>query len=294
MSSSTPSSSARHDSVTASQPTHQQTTWRVGCVSYLNAKPLIQGLDQQPGIDVHFDVPSHLLDDLLASRVDIALCPVIDYFNTQDRLAIVPAGGICSAAQTFTVRLYSKQPLEQITQVHVDADSHTSIVLMQVLLHALFNIRPTLVPYNVGSELADHKPLLAVPAMLLIGDKVVTDGPSTLDYPHQLDLGQAWNKLTNLPFVFATWLAMKDQNLGDLPARLANQQQVNDKKRDVIASQYAQRHNWPDDLARRYLCELLHYSIGNDEINAIQTFGRLAHELKLIPQPNPLTLRPIH
>lgn len=269
------------------------TRWRIGCVSYLNAKPLIQGLQDQPGNDTRFDVPSHLLDDLLGAKVDIALCPIIDYFNTQDRLAIIPAGGICSAGQTYTVRLYSKQPLEEITQVHVDADSHTSVALMQVLLHKLFKLRPRLVPYDVRKEIAAHHPLLDVPAMLLIGDKVVTDGPSTLDYPHQLDLGQAWNKLTGLPFVFATWLAMADQPLGDLPARLAKQRQVNDKIRDQIAAEYAPRHHWPADLARRYLCELLHYTIGPSEIKAIETFGKYAHELGLIPPPGPLVVRSI-
>lgn len=271
----------------------ESTSWRIGCVSYLNAKPLIEGLEQLPDYHVHFDVPSKLLADLLACRVDIALCPVIDYFNTQERLAIVPAGGICSAGQTFTVRLYSKLPLEQITQVHVDADSHTSIALMQVLLHKLFGIRPMLVPYDVARELASRHPLLAAPAMLLIGDKVVTDGPSTLDYPHQLDLGQAWNKLTGLPFVFATWLAMTDLPLGDLPATLVKQREHNDKKRDVIARDYASRHRWPADLARRYLCELLHYRMGDAELQAIELFGKFAHELGLIPAPGALLLRSI-
>lgn len=281
------SSSSSSPSQTPSTP------WRIGCVSYLNAKPLIEGLENLPGHQVHFDVPSKLLADLLGCRVDIALCPVIDYFNTQDRLAIVPAGGICSAGQTFTVRLYSKLPLEQITQVHVDADSHTSIALMQVLLHKLFDLRPQLVSYDVARELAAHHPLLAAPAMLLIGDKVVTDGPSTLDYPHQMDLGQAWNKLTGLPFVFATWLAMADQPLGELPVTLAQQREHNDKKRDVIAREYASRHHWPADLARRYLCELLHYTVGDAEIQAMETFGHFAHELGLIPPPGRLLLRSI-
>ena len=38
-------------------------------------------------------------------------------------------------------------------------------------------------------------------AMLLIGDKVVTASPPATDYPHQLDLGEAWKTLTGLPFV---------------------------------------------------------------------------------------------
>jgi chorismate dehydratase len=265
--------------------------WRIGCVSYINAKPLIQGLQDQLGVAVHFDVPSRLLDSLLDGQVDIALCPVIDYFRNQNRLAVVPAGGICSAGQTFTVRLYSKTPLEKITQVHVDADSHTSIVLLQVLLYDLFQIRPELVPYHAKQKIDAHHPLIDAPAMLLIGDKVVTDGPSTLDYPHQLDLGQSWNKLTGLPFVFATWLTMINQPLGDLPAKLVQQREINDPIRDEIAHQYASVHHWPADLARRYLCDLLHYKIGDAEIAAMELFASKAHKLGLVPAPAPVLLR---
>jgi len=266
---------------------------RVGCVSYLNSKPLIENLQDHPGLWIHFDVPSKLIDSLLKNDVDIALCPVIDYFRHQSDLAVVPAGGICSAGQTFTVRLYSRTPLEKITRIHADVDSHTSIVLLQVLMDELFNIKPQLVPYDARQEIAEHHPLIDAPAMLLIGDKVVTDGPSMLDYPHQLDLGQAWNKLTGLPFVFAVWMARQKTPLGDLPALLAKQRELNDPKRDEIARRYAPKHHWPEDLAVRYLCTLLHFKIGQAEISAMQLFAQKASRLGLVPPPSPVVLRSI-
>jgi hypothetical protein len=51
----------------------------VGCVSFLNAKPLIYGLDFDPGVQLGLDVPSRLLDGLREGRYDVALLPVIDY-----------------------------------------------------------------------------------------------------------------------------------------------------------------------------------------------------------------------
>lgn len=265
--------------------------WRIGCVSYLNAKPVIHGLDIQPGVSVRYDVPSNLLEALLAGQVDIALCPVIDYYRNQARLAVVPVGGICSAGQTFTVRLYSRVPLEEITHVHVDTDSHTSVALLQILLKERYGVTPQLIPFDVAKRVASHQPLVDQPAMLLIGDKVVTDGPSTLDYPHQLDLGQAWNKHTGLPFVFATWLAMIDQPLGDLPAQLNHQRELNHPLRSQIADEYAPLHHWPADLARRYLTTLLHYQVGDAELQAMALFASKAHELGLVPLPAPAVLR---
>lgn len=259
--------------------------WRVGCVSYLNAKPLMHGLEKQPDLHIRYDVPSRLLDLLLKDEVDVALCPVFDYLSHPDTFTIVPSGGICSAGQTFTVRLYSRQPLEKIDTIHVDTDSHTSVVLMQVLLRERFNVRPTLVPFDVHRQLRAHRPLLDAPAMLLIGDKVVTSGPSEIDYPFQLDLGHAWNTLTGLPFVFATWLARVGRPLGDLPQTLSQTEQANRSRRHEIASLYAPGHHWPEDLARRYLTQLLHYTIGDAEFKAIGTFADLAWRHGLLAHP---------
>ena len=70
-------------------------TWRVGCVSYLNAKPLIHGMEEAADAArarARYDVPSRLLDDLLSGAVDVALCPVIDYFRSPRPLVVVPSG----------------------------------------------------------------------------------------------------------------------------------------------------------------------------------------------------------
>ena len=54
---------------------------RLGSVSYLNAKPLIYGLERDAGINLALDVPSRLLDDLRQERFDVALLPVIDLIS---------------------------------------------------------------------------------------------------------------------------------------------------------------------------------------------------------------------
>ncbi len=49
---------------------------RVGCVQYLNSKPLIYGWDGP----VHFDHPSSLARDLARGALDVALVPVYELF----------------------------------------------------------------------------------------------------------------------------------------------------------------------------------------------------------------------
>ena len=53
---------------------------RVGGVSYLNSKPLLEGLTEfAPDIELVLDYPSRLADQLARGRLDVALIPSIEY-----------------------------------------------------------------------------------------------------------------------------------------------------------------------------------------------------------------------
>lgn len=261
---------------------------RIGCVSYLNAKPLIDGLDR-PGEDlaVRYDVPSRLLTDLEAGDVDIALCPVIDYCRSRHPLTIVPVGGIGCEGSTLTVRLYSRVPIDQITTVHVDMDSHTSVTLLRVLLDRLYGIVPRLIDYDAHEQVARGRGVEmdgadAPEAMLLIGDKVVTDSPKAVMYPYQLDLGEAWHRATEMPFVFAVWMVRSGDDFGDLPARLARQRDDNAGRIDDIVEKHAAAHGWPSGLAREYLGHTLRYAVRQPELEAIERFYEMARDVGAI------------
>lgn len=261
------------------------TRWRVGCVSYLNSKPLIHRLDTEHAdrLTLRLAVPADLLGLLEAGEVDLALCPVIDSFRSTmpGGVALVPVGGIACEGPTLTVRLFSRVPLDQLTQVHADTDSHTSVTLLRVLLDALYDRRPALVDHSPGSVLdAAHLP----EALLLIGDKVITASPPAAAYPFQLDLGEAWHQMTGQPFVFAVWMASRDKPLGDLPALLASQRENNLLRLPEIVERYAAAHGWPAPLAADYLGQILRYRIGPRELAAVSTFARLAAALDLIPK----------
>jgi len=277
--------SPQHATAPATTEAAPHAPLRVGCVSYLNAKPLIDGLDAA-GAAVRYDVPGRLLATLEQRAVDIALCPVIDFFRCPSPLVIVPAGGIGCAGPTLTVRLFSRVPLERVTAIHGDRDSHTSIVLLRLLMAERFGRVVDVIPFHASDAASAGES--SPEAMLLIGDKVVTAAPDERDYPYTLDLGEAWHALTGLPFVFAVWLARRDTPLGDWPAVLDRQRRVNQHRLETIVQQHAPRHGWPIDLARRYLTEILQYGIGADELRAIEHFAALAAKHELIAPPRPL------
>src|SRR4051794_14906235 len=199
-------------------PTHRSTprALRVGSVSFLNAKPLIYGLDSDPGVELGLEVPSKLLDGMRQGRYDVALLPVIDY-QRMDDLRLLTSGGIGCDGPTLTVRIFSPVPIEQIRTLACDTDSHTSVALARVLLAEQYELRPEFVPLDSVRE----GQAAAGVAKLLIGDKVVAQEPPRSLMPHQLDLGEAWKQLTGRPFLFAAWMAREGVELGDLPAVLA-------------------------------------------------------------------------
>lgn len=239
---------------------------RVGSVSFVNAKPLIYGLEEDARIELGLEVPSGLLAGLQQGRFDVALLPVIDY-QRMAGLKVVTAGGIGSDGETLTVRIFSRKPLGEVRQLACDTDSHTSVALARVVLAERYGVRP---------EFADFRREAAggEDAVLLIGDKVVCEEPR--GYELQLDLGAAWKGMTGLPFLFAAWMAREGVALGDLPQRLEAAKQEGRRHVDEIVTRHAVSRGWPAEVARRYLTQHMKYDVGPEYLEAMGLFHRLA------------------
>ena len=106
----------------------------------------------------------------------------------------------------------------------------------------------------------------------------------------ELDLGEAWRQMTGLPFVFACWMARADSDLGALPSILSRCRDLNRYRSSEIAASHAVPSGWPEDLARRYLGEILRYEIGSRELEAIELFWQRCHALGLIERVRPMRL----
>ncbi len=259
----------------------------VAAVSFLNARPLVDGLDEDPGVHLVTDVPSRLLETLIADRASVALCPVIDFQLSPVELQIVPAGAIGSDGPTLTVRVFSQLPMEEVTLVHTDGDSHTSVALLSVVFDEILGRVPVIKSLATTDVNGSSDPPDTV---LLIGDKVVRNRPDPELYPFELDLGATWKEITGLPFVFASWMARADRDLGKLPELLGNNRDRNRNQTAEIAKAHAAASGWPEDLAVEYLGEILRYDIGSREFEAIELFWKRCHQLGLIERLRPMKL----
>ena len=180
---------------------------RIGAVSYLNTKPLIQGLQRRLGDrgKLSLALPSQLADDLRAGKLDVALIPSVEYFrglaDSANRYQVISNAAIGCRGPVWSVRLLSRVPTKQIRTLAMDEGSRTSAAMVRILLKEMHGIEPEPVafPINTSAESVDAD------AVLMIGDRAMH--PERGVYREIWDLGDRWCRHTELPFVFAMWVA---------------------------------------------------------------------------------------
>jgi chorismate dehydratase len=242
--------------------------FRLGVVSYLNSRPLIAGLAEEPDLELVFDVPARLPERLTSGDVDVALVPVIDLMQRGSEWQIVSDACIGCDGETLTVRVFSRVPPERITRLHVDGDSHTSVALARILWQERYGRRLEVHAFT-GEESAE-----ACEAVLLIGDKVINN--ALTDYATETDLGLAWKELTSLPFVFAAWAAPRGMDRTALARRLSAARDRGVASASVIAADVGPAMGWPAALARRYLTRRLTFHLGERQREGMHRFFELA------------------
>jgi len=263
------------DAIENDAPTGLATS-TLGVVSFLNARPLYDSLQSDDAFKLVPAVPAALLEMLTQGRCDIALLPIVDAWRHTGGLQRVSDACIASDGETMTVRVFSKRPADKIKRLHVDGDSHTSVILAQIIWRELYDRKLEIAAWQPD----DSGSLDDVDALLLIGDKVVSDAPPGFGF--EVDLGAAWKYLASLPFVFAAWFGPADVDFSALGGVLsaARDRGCEDVRR--LAREAAPIHGWPEELAVRYLSETLRFKITDPMIEAMDRFRRLAEKYDLL------------
>lgn len=247
---------------------------RLAGVSYLNAAPLLYGLEREPGFALERALPSRVASLLHEGGADLGMIPSIEYAHGD--YAIVPGVAIASRGDVRSVVLFLRSRLEQVRRVATDTGSRTSVALLRLLLRDRLGRDP---------EYASMAP--DVPRMLERCDAALVIGDAALDYKgdaERLDLGRMWHALTGLPFVWAFWAGRQDA-LG--PADVARLQRA--LREGLLAVPEIARDWSGGDAARAalnesYLRHNIAYALGEPERAGLTEFLGRAHAAGLIPR----------
>jgi chorismate dehydratase len=244
---------------------------RLGAVSYLNTKPLVFGLaERAPEIEIVFDVPSRLADDLHAGRLDVALIPSIEYANHPSYVLVSDACIGCRGP-VLSVKLFSRKPLGRIRSLALDEGSRTSVLLARILLWERYRLRPRLSPLSIACGPEDS----TADAVLLIGDRAIH--PPQSGFVDSWDLGDQWCRWSELPFVFALWVARPGVDLSG---------QTRDSgvaHLEEIAGAEAAGVGLSPSQTLSYLRDNLHFYFHSRERRGMKLFFELAAKLDLLP-----------
>lgn len=264
------------------------TALRIGAVSYLNSKPLVEGLTERlSGNEVRFDFPSRLADDLSSGSLDVALIPSIEYFRGR-QYRIISNACVAAHGPVLSVKLYTRVPWGDIQTLALDEGSRTSATLARVILAERHGVLPQLEPLPLDHRTEDTN----ADAILLIGDRAIL--PPREKFLDTWDLGEEWFEWTGLPFVFAMWVANNRCNgsaSGCLSADLDTLAVALEQTRDLgvahlkeIAAREATQLGLSFQTTMSYLSDNLQYHLGQPERMGLKLFYDLASGMNLAPK----------
>ena len=267
----------------------QKSRLRVGAVSFLNTKPLIYPLlnkEIQTDIALSVDVPSRIATLLSEGELDVGLIPIIEYFRANPsgtNYRILPDMAIASPGSVQSIQLFSRVPIHEIRRIALDTSSRTSVALLKVLLAEKYQISPAFTicaPTVIPSTALQNRQYPPFEAVLLIGDPALRHLDST---EYSVDLGEAWYKLTGLPFVYACWVAREEACLGDLPQMLLASKARGIAQIPEIARIEARKLGLPETLCLDYLQNRIKYDLDESAIAGIEMFYKFAVKNNLAP-----------
>lgn len=247
---------------------------RIGTVPYLNAVPLLAGLERDT--EVVAALPGALSGLLAAGTVDAALLPVAEAFRGVGD-GFLGGHGIAAEGPVASVLLFLRRPLVEVRDVVLDPASRTSEALARHLVAAA----------TLGAARFRRAAAAGPDPATAGGDAVLVIGDAALGYAPRwkglvLDLGEFWTQRTGLPFVFARWTARRGLTAAERQALAARLDAAADEglpRRAERARAWAEAHGADPGRAVRYVQRFVRYRIGPREEEALVRFAAIVRSL---------------
>jgi predicted solute-binding protein len=243
---------------------------RFAAVSYVNAWPLLRGLEEHAGVSLITTTPARVADLLAAGQVDVGLVPSIELLR-QETLRPLGGIGISAFGPVDSVLVLLRRAPHRVRTLALDPASRTSQVLATLVLGHVFGVVPELVVADPGEAWASG----ACDAVLVIGDRALEF--RRMGVP-ALDLADAWTRWTSLPFVFAVWGATPcvEERGSRIESLLAESLARGRRDLGALAGRAAMRGPLDEAGFEVYLSRRIRYGLGASEMRGLRMFLDLA------------------
>jgi chorismate dehydratase len=239
---------------------------RIGCVKYLNARPLIRGW---PG-EVVLDHPSALCAQLARGELDVALVSSFEFLRNPI-YQIVDDVAIGSDGPVYSVVVAHLGKISDVKEIELDPAAETSGNLLRCLLNEL----------NLTARVVTRS-TFPTPARLVIGDQAIRFRQKHGDEFHYFDLGENWKTLTGLPFVYALWLVRPE--VVDSKSVADKLRSLRDKNLAELDRLIATQTDFDPTFCDSYYRQNLRFNFGEREKHGLHKFAGLCRKLELLPK----------
>jgi chorismate dehydratase len=186
---------------------------RLGRIGYINCYPVYGAVDRgivRVDAELVTGTPSELNGLLAAGELDVSVVSAVEYARNAGAYHLMPDLAISCDGPVRSVALFSRSPAEALdgATVLISESSRTSVYLLELLCHDVWQVQPNFVDARAEAEDIDGLAALPHQGVLVIGDAALLLAAREV-YPFRYDLGEAWKEWTDLPFVFAVWAARR-------------------------------------------------------------------------------------
>jgi len=175
---------------------------KLGYIDYLNCYPFYFSMfEKKPiqGISIYPGYPCMLNKMITDCQLDMSPISSATCGELSDDVAVLPQFCLSSVGYVGSVILVSKIPIEDMNHktVGITSASHTSAVLLKILLKNYYNLEPVYISTAPRPALKD------MDAALVIGNDAMAISSEPVSYIY--DLGDLWLRKTGFPVVFAVF-----------------------------------------------------------------------------------------
>jgi chorismate dehydratase len=261
---------------------------KIGALSFINSLPFFQPfIEKKVPYDGHFSYgsPTEINTLLEKGSIDIGLISSASFLANRERYILLTNLGIGAQRRVMSVCLYSKVPLDQLTNksIAIPSVSATSVMLLKVLCKYFWNVSPHFIEYPKEAEPTAlfHN----FDAVLLIGDTCLTTKIESNVLT--VDLAEAWYQHTGKPFIFAVFATRCDiwmqepELVRDFHKRLFTSYEYSQSHFSEILTRAQEKTNLSLNTVTEYY-KSIDYYLEAEHFQGLEHFARLKNDQKVL------------